>query len=221
MALNGPTKYDSVGGGTIMKLRQMIEAVAATLGDPEPSVNVLAMHLRKTGLITKAGRGMNAADMTPKDAATLFIASLAGGYATETATTTTRVMSAKLNKLEYVAPDLMREQFDYIKGKGLLQDLPYEHSFGEAIESLFAYFSNRINAGGYKKRTLSVEVEQNINGFECNIQVDGRRTYYSEDCSNWLNTDDEYTFKKTASSAGGLAIVTIASALADEEGHAT
>lgn len=73
------------------KLKDLVAATAQALGDPEASVNVLAMELRKNGLIRSTGRGLHAAEMTPDDAASLLIACLSGGPVREASDTTARV----------------------------------------------------------------------------------------------------------------------------------
>src|ERR671917_577628 len=74
------------------KLRDLITTTARLLGETEASLNVLAIQLRRAGMIRKEGRGLHAADMRAEDAAALLTSALAGGLATETAETTARVL---------------------------------------------------------------------------------------------------------------------------------
>jgi hypothetical protein len=59
------------------KLSQIIEPFSDALWFNEKSVNVLAMILRKHGMITKAGRGSAGAEMGASDATNLMLAVLA------------------------------------------------------------------------------------------------------------------------------------------------
>jgi hypothetical protein len=79
----------------MVKLKELVSGMAWALGDPEPSVNVLAIQLRKSGLIKSTGRGLNAAEMRPADAAALLVSCLGGGLAIETGRTTAAILAAK------------------------------------------------------------------------------------------------------------------------------
>jgi hypothetical protein len=64
-----------------MKLAVLSPTLAQTLGMPKPTVNVLAMTLRKAGLISSGGRGRGGAEMTPTDVTNLLLAAMGGGHA--------------------------------------------------------------------------------------------------------------------------------------------
>jgi hypothetical protein len=55
------------------KLSQLVPAVTAALGVDEGSARSITNELRKAGLIRTAGRGTNAAEMGPHDAAVLLV----------------------------------------------------------------------------------------------------------------------------------------------------
>jgi hypothetical protein len=63
------------------KLSQIIEPFSYILCWPPKSIHVLAMILRKHGLITKGGRGTAGAEMVASDATNLLLAVMAGGDA--------------------------------------------------------------------------------------------------------------------------------------------
>jgi hypothetical protein len=65
----------------VPKLAQIIEPFADILCWPTKSVHVLAMILRKHGMITKGGRGTAGAEMVASDATNLLLAVMAGGEA--------------------------------------------------------------------------------------------------------------------------------------------
>src|SRR3954471_25082339 len=111
------------------KLKQLVSGVAFALGDPRPSVNVLAIQLRKAGLIKSTGRGLNAADMTPADAAALLVSCMAGGLSTETSSTTATMLAAKAGKKE------LGEAFT---GNILASKLITIETFGAAVEYLIS-----------------------------------------------------------------------------------
>jgi hypothetical protein len=76
------------------KLSQIIEPFANALGLPARSMNVLAMMLRKRGLITKGGRGPAGAEMGSSDATNLLLAAMVGGEATSADKSVTFVRAA-------------------------------------------------------------------------------------------------------------------------------
>lgn len=69
------------------KLRDLIDLTAKIGNVPRKSANVWAMGLRKVGMISKAGRGPNAADMVERDGVNMLLAAMQFGAATEIAET--------------------------------------------------------------------------------------------------------------------------------------
>lgn len=64
-----------------MKLAVFSPVLAHALGIPRACVNVLAVTLRKAGLVTRKGRGRGGAEMTPTDMTNLLLAAMGGGHA--------------------------------------------------------------------------------------------------------------------------------------------
>jgi len=78
----------------VPKLSQIIEPFGQTLGVHPRSINVLAMTLRKAGLISKGGRGPAGAEMRSCDCTNLLLAAMAGGEATSAHETVMYLRSA-------------------------------------------------------------------------------------------------------------------------------
>ena len=55
---------------------RMVKTIAAATGISEPTIAIIVRKLREANLIPKAGRGLHAARMTPRDAARVLIALL-------------------------------------------------------------------------------------------------------------------------------------------------
>ena len=58
------------------KLRELVSGMAEALSLPQRSVNVVAIHLRRAGLISSGGRGKGGAEMSARDAATLLVGNM-------------------------------------------------------------------------------------------------------------------------------------------------
>ncbi|RTL97428.1 hypothetical protein EJV44_08930 [Ancylobacter aquaticus] len=114
------------------KLSQIIEPFATALGLPARSMNVLAMVLRKGGLITKGGRGPAGAEMQSSDATNLLLAAMIGGEATSADKWVNRVRTAR------------RQGHGLHDGKlptvGFMRD-----TLGETLDALF---SEMMSEGG-------------------------------------------------------------------------
>lgn len=57
----------------MVKLSNLVPAISQILNVPQKTVNVIAMHLRREGLISSGGRGRGGAEMSARDTATLLI----------------------------------------------------------------------------------------------------------------------------------------------------
>jgi hypothetical protein len=156
---------------TVMVTRpELVRVVTKALGLlPERSVNVLGMELGKAGLISTAGRGPHAAQMTSRDAVSLVSAAMAGGHATATASTTRRILASRFIGPGEILP------FDSFA------ELGTTHSFGTAFEALMEEFIlNREThdgwpfikvSGGNLARAIDVSIVRTITGELCKIEA--------------------------------------------------
>jgi hypothetical protein len=185
---------------------------------------VLAMQLRKNGLIRKAGRGMNAAEMTAKDATSLFISSISGGHAIETARTTANVMSSVLSDNGDVDIRKQNERvFEALTKIGIFNNVPISHNFGQAIEEIFSFFIEPTNVFDFDSDQIWIEVERSYFGFRCEISVDISSISLDDliDQSMWYSNYDwrttkvngYYTYKDVTTSVSGRAILYISRCL--------
>ncbi len=138
------------------KLRELVTATARLLGETEASINVLSIQLRRAGMIRKEGRGLNAADMGPEDAAALLTSALAGGMATETAETTARVLKCK----------------NFSKSEQEAWYLYHCSTFGEAFTGLIdAFIRKEIEDPGQGAFIVAVSVQRTAAFYECKIDI--------------------------------------------------
>jgi hypothetical protein len=63
------------------RLSDLVIDLAAVLRMEATTINTYARHLREAGLLSQGGRGVNAAQVTPLDAARLLIAMMVDGHA--------------------------------------------------------------------------------------------------------------------------------------------
>jgi hypothetical protein len=153
------------------KLRELVSVCARALGDPEPSVNVLAMQLRKHGLIRSTGRGLNAAEMSARDATNLLTATLSGGNAIETARTTAYVLATSKTDVSIypgseedyslLTDQNMSDMLSNFSQLEAIRQLDVNHSFGEMLEAII---QNLIDCGhitwlGSKVDGIKVQVD--------------------------------------------------------------
>lgn len=122
------------------KLPALIDCLARELSAPTKSVNVLAMELRKVGLIRSTGRGLHAAEMGPSEATNLLLAAIGGGYVTRAAN--------RVSDLRRAAPHKwLRRDSDGVRyvpdGPPLsfARRLPPKHQLGEMLDSIFAEYA--------------------------------------------------------------------------------
>lgn len=84
-----------------MKLADLTPLIARIADISDARSRVLAMELRKRGLIRQAGRGLHAAEMTPADATNLLIAALFDGQATAAANDVATVRAVELFSFDF------------------------------------------------------------------------------------------------------------------------
>jgi hypothetical protein len=121
-----------------MRIGPFISLISSTFGVPETTVVVVARALREAGWLTSGARGVNAPDMTTRDAARLSLALLTGE-----------------------PPGRVVEEFEFIRSlqskdiypdKGLIsqRDLSDDHVLEDLLTSLFELHSdsNRVNEYG-------------------------------------------------------------------------
>lgn len=126
------------------KLRDLVACLAKELEIPLKSMNVLAMELRKAGLIQTTGRGLNSAEMGPRDATNLILAALCGSFATQSAEavhtiragTSTRCVVGTFNRFpqEMVDPPAIP----------VFERLPWPHTLGEFLDG---YIEDSVEHG--------------------------------------------------------------------------
>ncbi|WP_313553119.1 hypothetical protein [Brevundimonas sp.] len=118
-----------------MKLVELLPIVAETLGVPLASVRVLAMQLRKHGLVSSGGRGRGGAEMKPTDLTNLLLGTMSGGPA----------------KDAHLAVQRLREAWVDPRSPGQLEPArPIEdhpmfmlrHALGEALDAIFLSYAS-------------------------------------------------------------------------------
>lgn len=108
--------------------------VAETLGLPQPSMNVLAMTLRKNGLISSGGRGRGGAEMRPPDVTNLLLAAMAGGHAKDAHEIVARLREASVTPGANQYDDPPRP----------IENLPLfmqPHSLGAALDAILVSYA--------------------------------------------------------------------------------
>jgi len=90
-----PTPTKSYLHWDVGTLRDLIDATADALEEPMVTVRVRANTLRKAGMITTGGRGLNAPQMGPTDATNLLLASLSGSPSTQSDRVTEELRSLR------------------------------------------------------------------------------------------------------------------------------
>ena len=130
-----------------MKIGPLISLLSSSYGLPETTVVVVARALREAGWLTSGARGVNAPDMSARDAARLSLALLTG----EPPSKVTLVYEL-LRTLQTV---------DEYPIAGLLdrETLPHDHTLEDAITALFEASSDPELIGRYgEKQTDHVMV---------------------------------------------------------------
>lgn len=111
---------------------ELMETVSGATGVPLPTIVDIDRRLVKGQLRTKGGRGLNAAKMTPLDAARLLTAVLASPQANRSAEAVTRYAQTRVDR---------SRSSDELFGAARLEDLgslPARHSFIDALGALIA-----------------------------------------------------------------------------------
>ena len=142
------------------KLRGLIDCFANKLGIERRTVNVLAMRLRKAGLIRSTGRGLNAADMEPNDATYLLLACLCGGYVDQ-APTRVRVLRC-LQPQQWTVQDST--------GAEIFTDEPdFKANLGEALEEFIAEYVRDSSDQAGRVQSFAITRSAKINVFELRL----------------------------------------------------
>jgi hypothetical protein len=116
------------------KLKDLVRVMALTLGDPEKSVNVHAMHLRKAKLLSSTGRGLHSSDMRPSDATNLLLACIHVGTAKDSADVVARLRSATKHHSDEVRGRIVAS---VPPPAAAFQKLAARHTLGTALDTLF------------------------------------------------------------------------------------
>ena len=150
------------------KLSALMDVMANTLGIERARVNVLAMRLRKEGLIRSTGRGLNAADMGPSDAANLVLALLGGGFVDRAASRVRELRRAEPRKW-------LRNGAEHIGTPDLpfAQRLLAHHDLGEMLDELIAEY---VEHGSFRsddpsKNVMSFAVTNNPTISICTLKI--------------------------------------------------
>jgi len=115
---------------------ELVRTVSSATGVPLPTIVAIDRRLVKAKLRTKGGRGFNAAQMTPLDAARLLTAVLASPHASGAADVVERYSQTHVDKTR---------SSDKLLGSTDLDDLaalPGKHSFVDALTALITSTSS-------------------------------------------------------------------------------
>lgn len=130
-----------------MKIGPLINLLSSSYGLPETTVVVVARALREAGWLTSGARGVNAPDMSARDAARLSLALLTGEP------------PSKVISVFEVLRTLQTEDEYPIAGLLDRETLPHDHTLEDAITALFEASSNPELIGRYgEKQTAHVTV---------------------------------------------------------------
>ena len=111
---------------------QLVETISSATGVPLPTVVDIDRRLVKRKLRAKTGRGLNAAQMTPLDAARLLTAVLGSAQANSSAEAVERYAQTQ--------PDMMLSSDELFGATGIndLATLPERQSFVDGLTALIA-----------------------------------------------------------------------------------
>lgn len=118
-----------------MKLIDLLPVVSETLGLPLASVRVLAMTLRKHGLISSGGRGRGGAEMKASDLTNLLLATMAGGAAKDAHIAVQRLREASVDPTSSHHAEPARP----------IEDHPMfmrRHVLGDALDAIFLSYAS-------------------------------------------------------------------------------
>ena len=132
---------------------QLVQVTAGVLGIPTPTVTQYDRVLAENGLRSKSGRGPSAAQVTSRDAANLLIA-VAASPLLGSQRRTRFVIANFIGSMPLVAGRSKRN-FSQI-GLPILDRLPKEHSFGDALSALIDFVGEQDGVGSHLRQNVSM-----------------------------------------------------------------
>jgi hypothetical protein len=124
---------------------ELVQTMADVLGVPRPTVFQYDRSLAENGLRSKKGRGRSAATVTARDAANLLIAAVAtpvSGFSIKDAARACESYASLPRRTR----DARRRELSKTEWP-TLPNLPYRHSFGDALSALIESWGR---GGGFK-----------------------------------------------------------------------
>ena len=128
-------------------ISDLVVELSVISGIPEPSITVVARHLREAGLLSQKGRGRGAAGATPLDAARLCIALMLGRKAKDAPSVVKDFGQLQCWSAE-VEPDHKYSDFNLERVAGL----KVGHSFEEGFTALIAVWTDTALVDKMEKR---------------------------------------------------------------------
>ena len=131
---------------------QLVQVTAGVLGIPTATVTQYDRVLAENGLRSKSGRGPSAAQVTSRDAANLLIAVAASPLFGSSAKDLVR--NCKLYGSMPLVAGRSKRNFSQI-GLPILDRLPKEHSFGDALSALIDFVGEQDGLGSHPRQDVS------------------------------------------------------------------
>lgn len=124
-------------------LTEILPSVASLLDVKPSEMGVLAMNIRKEGLITTGGRGLSAAAMRPFDISNLVLAAMVGGYSKDAAAAVAAMRELRLvdTYVTFGRPSSPDETGMYLRRKPPPQLMLECATFGALLDSIFQTLS--------------------------------------------------------------------------------
>jgi hypothetical protein len=131
---------------------QLVQVMAGVLGISQATITQYDRVLSENHLRSKSGRGNSAAHVTSRDAANLLIAVAASPLFGSSAKDSGRNCKV-YGSMPVVAPRCKRN-FSQL-GLPILDRLPKEHSFGDALSALIDFVGEQDGVGSHLRQHLS------------------------------------------------------------------
>ena len=132
---------------------QLVQVIAGVLGIPTATVTQYDRVLAENGLRSKSGRGTSAAKVTSRDASNLLLAVAASPLFDSSAKDA--VENCKLYGSMPVVAWRSKRNFTRL-GLPILDSLPEEHSFGDALSALIDAVGEQDDFGWPSRKRFSV-----------------------------------------------------------------